>query len=394
MTQSSESMHKQSFLASLAVQNDLATSAISLLHASGARTPEAVLSVLQSFPSAAQRAGISSPKLSNQVMQQGGVNLQTMMMDAMGGHTIAELRRADQAASYGALAPPMAKWQESRSVPWPPAPPAPSIASSEGAGPTLLSHGDNVDTRGCLPWPVRDQGQRGTCVAFGTTALREQLACEKGGFTDYSEQFLYWDIKTNSLDPFKTKDGTWIEFAFQSLNQSGICEETLWRYNPVFDRTNISQDSNGVPSAATIAAARNASYKAAAYQRTSQPAGVAQTILSLLRQQGRPVAISVPVFSDPTVPNSDNWATPVGWGYGFVLDPPPTSVVSGGHCVCVTGFSPDETEPLGGYFIIRNSWSTQWGSQLPAAGYHGPEAGYGQISASYVDQYLWEFGQL
>jgi C1A family cysteine protease len=97
---------------------------------------------------------------------------------------------------------------------------------------------------------------------------------------------------------------------------------------------------------------------------------------------------------DPSVPQSDNWATNVGWSYGFVLDPPPASVVSGGHCVCVTGFVADEAKPLGGYFILRNSWSAQWGSLLAAAGYLAPEAGYGQISASYVDQYLWELGRL
>jgi hypothetical protein len=99
------------------------------------------------------------------------------------------------------------------------------------------------------------------------------------------------------------------------------------------------------------------------------------------------VAVSLPVFVDPmTAANGpNNWTTPIGWLYGRVLNPPPRSIVVGGHCVCVTGFAPDQNEPNGGHFIIRNSWATAWGSQAPASGaWRSPEAGYGEISASYV----------
>jgi hypothetical protein len=89
-----------------------------------------------------------------------------------------------------------------------------------------------------------------------------------------------------------------------------------------------------------------------------------------------------------------NWTTAVGLSYGRVLNPPARSVVSGGHCVCVTGFVPDPTEEVGGHFIIRNSWGTIWGASLPAAGYNAPEPGYGEVSASYVDMYCWELLQL
>ena len=80
----------------------------------------------------------------------------------------------------------------------------------------------------------------------------------------------------------------------------------------------------------------------------------------------------------------------MGTLYGRVLDPPPTSVVAGGHAVCVTGFEPDASERVGGWFIIRNSWNNGWATQSPAPGYYSPEIGYGQISATYIDQYLWE----
>ena len=156
----------------------------------------------------------------------------------------------------------------------------------------------------------------------------------------------------------------------------------------------MAQAAPGLPSAAALAGAPARTHAAAVYQPTSVATGSAQEILIHLHTNYRPVAISVPVFFDPAVPQSDNWSTAMGYYYGYVLDPPPSSVVRGGHCVCVTGFVPHTSEPLGGYFTIRNSWSSWWGSLLPAPGYHGPEAGYGQVSASYVDQYLREFGQL
>jgi Papain family cysteine protease len=212
----------------------------------------------------------------------------------------------------------------------------------------------SIDLR-VLPWPVRNQGQRGTCVAFGTTACVEHLqSATEGPNPDYSEQFLYWAIKDHSADPNRSADGTWLRFARDMLQSDGICRENLWPYTT----TVINPVSGPGPSANARADAANHKLTAGTY--ISKPSGAAVLVLQLL-QHGRPVAISLPVFSDPTVPNGPiNWATSVGWAYGRVLNPPPKSVVTGGHCVCVTGFVPDPAEPNGGYFIVRNSWDTQW----------------------------------
>jgi hypothetical protein len=301
------------------------------------------------------------------------------------------LRRTATVSGYGAEAPPAARWKPSQSVPIPP----PTRASTAGlpVGASLVG-AKQTDLRRCLPWPVRDQGQRGTCVAFGTAALRELLMCEQANsLRDVCEQFLYWDIKTNSPDPQKSTDGTWIEFAFESLGRAGICPEATWPYNPVLNSANISQGGPGAPPVGAASQAALWAVPASLYHTVSATSGNAQLVLDALVKNGLPVAISLPVFSDPLLPQADNWSTSAGWLFGNVLDPPPTSIVVGGHCVCVTGFQPDAAEPLGGYFVIRNSWSTQWGAQLPLAGHHGPEAGYGQVSATYVDKFLWEYGQ-
>jgi hypothetical protein len=104
------------------------------------------------------------------------------------------------------------------------------------------------------------------------------------------------------------------------------------------------------------------------------------------------VVITVPVFQDPAFEHGPNtWTTNVGWSYGVVIDPPPRSIVVGGHAVCVVGFDPDGSEELGGYFIVRNSWGVTWALNAPYPERSlAPEPGYGVLSASYVEDFLWE----
>jgi len=155
----------------------------------------------------------------------------------------------------------------------------------------------------------------------------------------------------------------------------------------------IAPVSGAAPSARATADAASHKVTASTYQR--RPGSPAATILSLL-QNDRPVAASFPVFADPSNPTGPtNWTMQVSWLYGRVIDPPLHSVAKGGHCVCITGFVPDSTEPSGGYFIFRNSWGTGWASAVPApSGSASPEQGYGEISATYVDTYCWELLQL
>ncbi|WP_375341272.1 C1 family peptidase [Xanthomonas perforans] len=250
-----------------------------------------------------------------------------------------------------------------------------------------------IDARNCQPWPVRNQYFRGTCVAFAIAALRESLICElKGGTADLSEQFLYWATKVKVGDPWPTDDGTTLKFALAALQQYGICQEAECIYNPdeVINDPGQSMPPHA-PTSVSIASASSFSMSASSYSSLSP--GVTALIDAL--RKGRPLAVSLPVFSDPLAgPSSNNWNSPTGILYGEVLDPPPTSIVTGGHAACLTGFVPDAMEPSGGYFIIRNSWGVDWGCDLPSVTWHGPEAGYGQISATYVDQFLWEWAQL
>jgi len=295
----------------------------------------------------------------------------------------------------GAAHPPRAQWNIGATVPIPPASAAPPPATAPPAPPPPTVTAGKIDLR-MKGWPVRNQGKRGTCVAFASAACAEVRTGvpARGAPSDLSEQFLYWSIKTNTSDPNPNKDGTYLEFARDALASDGICRENLWQYSQTPVPGNISQATKGKPSKAAIRAAGGNLHTAASYQVFNRPGAGAGAVLAGLRR-GHPVAVSLPVFSDPAVPNgATNWTTGSGWAFGRVLDPPPTATVSDGHAVCIVGFEPDRSEPKGGYFVFRNSWDVAWAMQVPAAGYFSPEPGYGDISATYVDLYLWEMLQL
>lgn len=345
---------------------------LAVLNSTAVRTADDLHGLLAAFPSLATKFGIPSNQITNVLAPRlsaayaAAIAAPTPPPPAMGA--IAPIGEAYALGSVAGI------------------PPLPSLPVTH---PSITGVSTVIDLR--LPtWPVRDQGQRGTCVAFGSTACVEHwLSSGQPPDPDFSEQFLYYQIKTVSGDPNKTVDGTWLQFAQAMLHAYGICREPT---DPYVGPGPINPVSGASPSAAATAEARQFIINPATYIRS--PGSAAARILSLL-QNGRPVAASFPVFTDPSAPaGTTNWTTQVGWSYGHVFDPPLQSVASAGHCVCITGFVPDTTEPNGGYFIFRNSWAA-WSYLSPTPGSsHAPERGYGEISATYVDNYCWELLQM
>ena len=81
---------------------------------------------------------------------------------------------------------------------------------------------------------VRDQGQRGTCVAFASVAFLEfhlSPATKTAGTKRRSEQFVYWACKRDDGAP--KEEGTYCSTARQVLKKSGACLAQIWKYNPL-----------------------------------------------------------------------------------------------------------------------------------------------------------------
>lgn len=235
---------------------------------------------------------------------------------------------------------------------------------------TLIS----IDLR--IPsWPIRDQGVHPLSVAIACAAAVEHARYTVSRCrTDFSARFLHWMMKRRDGDD---REGTTLESARDVLMREGICEETAWPYHLLAE-----------PSPR----ARRQALHHRFLPNYMRPNGNnAQLVLDALRR-GKVVVVSVPVFVDPSFSNtSNNWSTGVGWAFGIVLNPPPTSIVAGGHAVCIVGFMPDSSERSGGYFILRNCWGSDWAKESPAPGNsYSFEPGYGQISASYINEFMWE----
>ncbi len=213
--------------------------------------------------------------------------------------------------------------------------------------------------------PIRDQGDRGTCVAHAVCAVAEcQEKRVTGESIDLSEQFVYWTAKSNDGDP--DGEGTWLHVSMPVTERDGACLEAVWPYNPTPAPGNESQ---GPPSAgATTDAERHLLRE----PREIAPRDSSQIRTSL--DQGRPVAIALPVF--------DNWeSNPNTDTTGLIPMPLPDSVLAGGHAMCATGYAWDPDFAGGGYLLIRNSWGTRWAPDSPAA------PGYGALPFLYVDRY-------
>ena len=244
-----------------------------------------------------------------------------------------------------------------------------------------------------LPWPVRDQRPRGTCVAFGVSACLEFVQYHAGPVGEnLSEQFLYWAARTMTDNPDPLDEKIWLRNAAKALREVGICTDAVWPYQAGQSGAAVgpNPDARAIADAATRKVELSRYYNKTCHSEPS--CGVAALLVDCLKA-GRPAAICLPVLKDASTPDDapTNWDWDDGQLYGIVADPLPEWIECGGHCVCVTGWEPDPTEPLGGFFIFRNSWGSDWATRAPSTVEpRVPAPGYGRISASHIEARCWE----
>ncbi len=201
--------------------------------------------------------------------------------------------------------------------------------------------------------PVRNQGGRGTCVAFAGVALREYLLADRVAL---SEQFLYWACKELDGDP---APGTYIHTAMTAFAEYGVCPAPVWPYNshpsdvegqgPPPQGAREAASSYRLPSARTVESGLVLHYK--------------HVLAGKDGKGGMPIVIGTLVF--------DSWYQSAETNRtGKITLPFPGEEPVGGHAWCVVGYVDDEAVPGGGYFVVRNSWGAEWGSDSPEAPGH------------------------
>lgn len=203
--------------------------------------------------------------------------------------------------------------------------------------------------------PVKDQGSRGSCVAFATCAVREWQESaeylkeiregseyERDPVYDLSELYLYSRCKEE--DNFPGQEGTSIRMAMKIMQKEGTPQEKAWPYN---------ESMSGQPESWAEMTARWRQIER--YYRIGSLDEARKVLFS-----GGPFVSGIYCFrgifttENGTVPMPDSGETPLG-----------------GHAICICGY--DDSKRL---LKFKNSWSDRWGDR-----------GYGYLHYDYFEKF-------
>jgi len=231
-----------------------------------------------------------------------------------------------------------------------------------GAGLAAPTAGVNL-IDGYMP-PIRDQANRGTCVAFTCVACLEYyMARFRGQSVDLSEQFQFWNMVTSTGQRNLVS-------GFPLLKNSGVCREQTW---PYYGNVIPPNDDQGPPPAPALAEAP--AFRSRDVRQIS--ARSVSAIQDELRQ-ARLVGIGIPVyqswFNSGIVRQRGNITVPLPGEVPMPI----------GHAITLVGFMDDPDFAGGGYFIVRNSWDHYWAT-LSVLG-----SGYGTIPYRYISNFNWD----
>ncbi|HIQ11696.1 MAG TPA: hypothetical protein EYH29_02370 [Caldilineales bacterium] len=219
----------------------------------------------------------------------------------------------------------------------------------EAPMPPALSYADE------LP-PTRNQGARGTCVAFAAAAVREFLAIQQYKrlgkkpdlkTIDFSEQFIYWWCKEQ--DGLPAVSGTYPYLGMKCLLEAGAPRESTWRYNP---HPTPGNEGQGPPPQKAVEDAARHRIGRIIHLRPDDIDSMKGALL-----QGHSVMIAIPIY--PSWFHSRTTRK-----FGKINLPLPDEKPLGAHAMALAGYVDDETAPGRGYFIVRNAWSP-WGQKNP-----------------------------
>lgn len=186
-------------------------------------------------------------------------------------------------------------------------------------------------------WPncvnyIRDQGQCGSCWAFGSSeALQDRFCIQKNVKIQLSPQ---WLVSCNKLN--HGCNGGNLQFVWLYLENSGIPADSCDPY--VSGTTKVDESC---PSSCADGSSPKV-FKAKSVHSYKTPAAIQAAIL-----EGGPIEAAFTVYQD--------FMSYTGGIYKHT-----TGSVLGGHAIKIVGWgNQDNTD----YWIVANSWGTGWGEQ-------------------------------
>lgn len=168
--------------------------------------------------------------------------------------------------------------------------------------------------------PVKDQGQQGSCSAQTAAQIKEYHE-----FADlqerliFSPQFIYNNRENQTSEGMTPKD------TMKILQKHGVVLESVYPYGRIEPKSKIKRAYYKLASP----------FKIKTYAKVRSLVGLKQALV-----KNGPCYLAVPVYNNTT----RMWKARSGDKY------------QGGHAMTIVGYNEEG-------FIIRNSWSKNWGNQ-------------------------------
>ncbi len=210
-----------------------------------------------------------------------------------------------------------------------------------------------VDHQKRLP-PVRDQGDRPTCLVFAATCGHEDKRQQEILIVErLSEEALYWACKQIDADE---EGGTTYESASVALERWGQPPEESWPYDATLEGDGRSPLPKGMAAGEGW------------FRRSIAEISTDLEQVKALLAAGGLVLLGLELMDSFLRPDA-----------GYIPAPSSDDTSLGGHAVVAVGYD-DGPECL----IVRNSWGTEWGID-----------GYGYLPYSYYVEHSldsWSLG--
>lgn len=182
---------------------------------------------------------------------------------------------------------------------------------------------------------VRDQGPRGTCLAFAATAAHEQARRRRRGTLEAAlgDELLYWACK--EVDGNRLP-GTYPGSAAKALVDTGQSASALWPY----DSTRSESYGTYTPPSGAL---QEEEMRRATLSATSADLDNLRDIL----RAGTAIVVGLEL-----------WMQFYAAHGGALQTPSVNDLLGAAHAVALVGFNEEKQE-----FCLRNSWGEGWGEQ-------------------------------